>query len=149
MRNDVVRQAISSMHNKYNGNVFEIALAIAEYYMENNYKGNECDYIKKRIEYILFMDLLIWLGKNYFDKKTEFDFESKLEAIAKSMYKIKRTLYKQWVNNEFSLKLEELVNKEKFDMWKAEGLKVRFMQKYKKYDVKLNSAIKRDLDYYE
>ncbi len=92
----------TNLNKTHDGNLFVIADQMINTYMRNDYRGNECDYIKHLKALELFIPVLKHIG-SVKRRYTNFDFRKCLLHVEPKLNEIRKRLYDSWKLKKFPL----------------------------------------------
>jgi len=135
---DVENNLKNKLGSEYCG-LFSIADEIVSIYLNRHCYSNECEYIQYVRHYLLNIEFINWLKGNYIYCRSNFNFKKKLRKIELELFKIKKTLFYNWINGKNQEEIKSLENTKNFILKLRLGLlknypvfKLSILKKFKK-----------------
>ncbi|MHA1437887.1 MAG: hypothetical protein ACTSPD_09950 [Promethearchaeota archaeon] len=128
-----------------------ITIELINYYFAKYHVTNECSYIRAKKAGLVWVDLLNWFGKNYFQQIERFNFKEAIKRANKDLEKLRTNLYMQWERGEFKEEIKALdikrakLEKKGKELSYIQELKYEFLVEYQNYRQENKIYIKRDL----
>ena len=102
---------LRKLQNKLQKEKKNITIELINYYFNHYHKTDECEYIRAKKASMVWVDFLIWFGKNRTQRLEKFDFKQAVKQADKDLNKLRESIFNQWRKREFRNEIRYIENK--------------------------------------
>lgn len=127
--NSQFQAELRKLQNKLKAQKKNITIELVNYYFQNFHKTDECEYIRAKKAGLVWVDFLIWFGKNRNQRIEGFDFKKAVAQADIDLNKLREQIYREWQSRGFRKEIKR-VDEKRAELAK-EGKELSYMLQLK------------------